>query len=134
MRAPDEDGKPSPPVVGPGSAHWADDLLNYSLRVFLTSACRFNRLCLAKRLKLRNSGPPVLVNRLRIRLENVRTGMAHYLRHKEWRDARLCETTGECVPEVVDPEILKSCSFQGLRPDPTDISQMSFWLLWICKN
>ena len=79
---------------------------------------------LAKRLKLGNSRPLaslVLVNRFRIRLENARAGMAHYLSHKDVRDARLSDTTGEGVSQIVNPEMLKSSSTQGVCPGLANI-------------
>jgi hypothetical protein len=63
-------------------------LLNQSCVVLLTWFRRLNRLRLAQSLQLGYGRAPVLINRLRIRLENARAGMAHYLGDKERRDAR----------------------------------------------
>jgi hypothetical protein len=86
------------PIADATSNRRVIDLLNQGRSVFLTSTRRFNRLCLAKRLKLRDGGPPELVNRLRISLENARARMAHYLGNKEGRNTRCGETAGKSVP------------------------------------
>ena len=78
-------------------------------------------VCFAKCLKLRNSRALVLVNRLRIRLENARAGMAHHLSHEDVRDARLSNTARKGVPQVVNPEMLKASSAQRVCPGRTNI-------------
>src|SRR6266849_8498443 len=50
---------------------------------------RLSRMCLAKILKLENGRAFILINCLRICLENARTGMTHYLSRKDGGDTRL---------------------------------------------
>jgi hypothetical protein len=87
-------------------------LLSFILDMAAQVQFTFTRRCvvqehLPSNFVIRASGPFVLINRLRIRLENIWTGVAHDLGDKDRRDTCLCDATGECVPEVVNPRMLE---------------------------
>src|SRR6266478_1543174 len=54
--------------------------------------------------------------------------MTHYLCQKNVGYTRLSDTARESMPQIVNPEILKSASIQRVCPSHANISQMRFWM------
>ncbi len=95
--------------------------MNQSRTVFLYSTRRLNGLGFEKRLKFGDGGPPELVNRLRIRLENARAGMAHIapLRSQIRAAVWICWRSSVPSPSSVSflPDRLESVGAYQFGPD-----------------
>lgn len=67
---------------------------------------------------------PILIENLRVRLNDSRRAVSHHLRQRDWRGSSFLHPSSECVPQVVDGEVSDVRFLQRSLPCLTQLQKV----------